>query len=224
VTFHPTSPTSLQPVSGQYFAPSGLTGATAASRYVGATAAGAPGSGTFAIGDYVIDQSGAIWVCTVAGSPGTWVKLGQLDATASDIQPVGTALAAGSVGKAADAGHVHTGLALQATTPVAGYTLINGTGTIISYTSPNDGAIHPVAVFGGVRVTSTETGGAIQLSYTYPDGSATTDSLNAGGAGAGHNLFTARLALIEANTAFQINQSSALSSGAAVAWAQIWAG
>jgi hypothetical protein len=55
---------------------SGLTGATAASRYVGATASGAPGSGTFAIGDFVIDQTAKIYVCTVAGSPGTWVQVG----------------------------------------------------------------------------------------------------------------------------------------------------
>jgi hypothetical protein len=55
---------------------SGLTGATAASRYVGATASGAPASGTFAIGDFVIDQTAKIYVCTVAGSPGTWVQVG----------------------------------------------------------------------------------------------------------------------------------------------------
>lgn len=53
---------------------SGLTGATAASRYCGATASGAPASGTFAVGDYVIDQTGTIWICTVAGSPGTWAS------------------------------------------------------------------------------------------------------------------------------------------------------
>ena len=51
---------------------SGLTGATAASRYVGATTSGAPASGTFAVGDYVIDQGGIVWVCTTAGSPGVW--------------------------------------------------------------------------------------------------------------------------------------------------------
>ena len=55
---------------------SGLTGATAASRYVGATASGAPVSGTFAKGDYVIDQTGIIWVCTTAGSPGTFTQSG----------------------------------------------------------------------------------------------------------------------------------------------------
>src|SRR5208283_497039 len=55
---------------------SALTGATAATRYVGGTASGAPASGTFAVGDYVVDQTGKMWVCTVAGSPGTWTQVG----------------------------------------------------------------------------------------------------------------------------------------------------
>ncbi len=55
--------------------PLALTGATATTRYVGATATGAPASGTFAVGDYVIAQDGGIYVCTVAGSPGTWVAV-----------------------------------------------------------------------------------------------------------------------------------------------------
>lgn len=87
---------------------SGLTGAIAASRYAGATTSGAPTSGTFAVGDYVIDQTGLLWVCTTAGSPGTWTKASPtLDSTASDIQPDGATAVAGSTGKAADAGHVH---------------------------------------------------------------------------------------------------------------------
>jgi hypothetical protein len=53
--------------SGNQTAPawiaSGLTGATAASRYVGATASGAP-------------ASGKVFVCTSAGTPGTWVQVG----------------------------------------------------------------------------------------------------------------------------------------------------
>ena len=56
------------------YAPTGLTGATTATRYVGGTASGAPGSGTFATGDYVIDQSGSIWICTAGGTPGTWTR------------------------------------------------------------------------------------------------------------------------------------------------------
>lgn len=56
-------------------APSGLTGATAKSRYVGATNSGSPVSGTFAVGDFIVDRSGLMWVCTAAGTPGTWVGL-----------------------------------------------------------------------------------------------------------------------------------------------------
>lgn len=59
------------------FAPTGLAGATAASRYAGATTSGAPGSGTFAVGDYVIDRSGKVWICTAAGTPGTWTQSGE---------------------------------------------------------------------------------------------------------------------------------------------------
>ena len=71
----------LAPLSGATFtgevvAPdfkaSGLTGATVATRYVGGTTNGAPTSGTFAVGDFIVDQTATIWVCTTAGTPGTW--------------------------------------------------------------------------------------------------------------------------------------------------------
>lgn len=62
-----------------------LTGATAASRYVGATTAGAPTSGTFAVGDFVIDQGGTVWICTTAGTPGTW-------STTKPVDPLARAL------------------------------------------------------------------------------------------------------------------------------------
>lgn len=53
-----------------------LTGATATSRYVGATAGGAPVTGTFQVGDWIIDRATpSIYICTVAGSPGTWVAI-----------------------------------------------------------------------------------------------------------------------------------------------------
>lgn len=70
------TPMIVSNLSTVYFAPSGLTGATAGSRYVGATSSGAPVTGTFLQGDYVIDRSGSIYICTVAGSPGTWVAPG----------------------------------------------------------------------------------------------------------------------------------------------------
>lgn len=66
----------LVPWQAPAFIPAGLTGATAASRFVGATTSGAPSSGAFLVGDFVIDQTGACWVCTTAGSPGLWAQVG----------------------------------------------------------------------------------------------------------------------------------------------------
>lgn len=67
-----TTATFTGEVKASDFAPTGLTGATAATRYVGGTTAGAPTSGTFAVGDWVMDQQATLWVCIIAGTPGTW--------------------------------------------------------------------------------------------------------------------------------------------------------
>jgi hypothetical protein len=65
------------PVSNASFiSVSGLTGATQASRYVGATATVAPTTGTFSTGDYIIAQSGNMYICTSGGTPGTWTVAG----------------------------------------------------------------------------------------------------------------------------------------------------
>jgi len=57
------------------FAPT-ATGATAATRYVGGTAAVAPTTGAHLAGDWVTTLTGQIFICTVAGTPGTWVLAG----------------------------------------------------------------------------------------------------------------------------------------------------
>lgn len=54
----------------------GISGATQPARFVGGTSSGAPSSGTFFTGDFVVDRSGAMWVCTATGSPGTWIQVG----------------------------------------------------------------------------------------------------------------------------------------------------
>ncbi len=65
-------------VAGDYFGamPAALTGATQAARFVGATTSGAPASGTFAVGDVVVARDGHVFVCTTAGSPGTFTDVG----------------------------------------------------------------------------------------------------------------------------------------------------
>lgn len=62
-------------VTGTTLTATGLTGATQASRYVGATTTGSPTTGTFVAGDFCIDRAGSIWICTVSGTPGTWVSI-----------------------------------------------------------------------------------------------------------------------------------------------------
>ena len=64
----------------------GVPGAQAASRYAGATSSGAPVSGTFLTGDYIIDQTGSIWICTVAGAPGTWTQSGGGSPTPTEVE------------------------------------------------------------------------------------------------------------------------------------------
>lgn len=53
----------------------GLTGAVTATRYVGGTASGAPASGTFLTGDWIVTTGGSIWICTAGGTPGTWTQV-----------------------------------------------------------------------------------------------------------------------------------------------------
>lgn len=57
-------------------APCNLPGTGAPTRWAGATAGGHPVSGAFVTGDWVIDTTGAIWICTAPGAPGTWARVG----------------------------------------------------------------------------------------------------------------------------------------------------
>lgn len=139
-----STPTTLAKVdaSGLFTAPgyatTGLTGATAASRYVGATASGAPAAGTFAVGDYVIAQNGSIYVCTVAGTPGTWSSVGGAGGHTHDGSGGATSLI---IGGTAEAG---------ASLPVASSA---GSIAIGDYANAGTGT-QPIAIGTGVNATS----------------------------------------------------------------------
>jgi hypothetical protein len=86
------------------------TGATAAAYFAGGTASGAPTTGTHNAGEFILDQSGSFWICTVTGTPGTWKQAGSVDTVAGDylsLVAAGAATIAGATGKPADAGHQH---------------------------------------------------------------------------------------------------------------------
>lgn len=109
----------------------------------------------------------------------------------------------------------------QAATPAAGFALQNATPTIIQWTAPNDGQLHRVEVFLTVNVSSAETGGGIQWTYTDPAGGTKSVNMNGGGQAAGsyHDLDGG---VVGAGTTVSISQSSALTAGAANAYAEIW--
>jgi len=62
--------------SATSYTTTGLTGATSPATFAGGTPSGPPASGTHAVGEYVIDLTGKVWICTGAGSPGTWTQAG----------------------------------------------------------------------------------------------------------------------------------------------------
>jgi hypothetical protein len=117
-----------------------------------------------------------------------------------------------------------TAMYLQATTGTAGYALVNGTGTILTWTAPNDGQLHRFTVFAAMNVTSGQTGGNVDLNFTLPDSSGPYAwGLFSGGQGTGFNYSQGgHLVVVKANTAVTVTQSSAQTAGAALMWAEIW--
>jgi len=149
------APSSNSIVSGTALAISGLTGSTVASRYVGQTASGAPASGAHLLGDFVTTTASEVFVCTVAGTPGTWVQViaGSLKALAlTDAMVSASAAIAASKLAPGLAGQV-----LQGTTP--------------SYAYPPGFEIAYDQITSGVNVASTTEGTPTAIiagtSHTY---------------------------------------------------------
>lgn len=112
----------------------------------------------------------------------------------------------------------------QAATPLAGYTLVNGTGNIITWNVPNDNQLHRFTVFAAEDITVATTGGTIAVSFTMPDNTGGAWGVLPGTqASLGFNFSqTSYLVLAKPGTTVTVLQSSALTAGAAVAWAEIW--
>lgn len=116
-------------------------------------------------------------------------------------------------------------LAPVASTGVAGFTKVNGTPNIITWTAPNDGAIHRFLIIASETVTATETGGAVSSTHTAPGGGvqAGVGNIFAGGkaAGTAHQLDGATC---QAGSTVTVQQTTALTAGGpTVVWAEIWA-
>jgi hypothetical protein len=114
-------------------------------------------------------------------------------------------------------------LAVQAATPLAGVALQNATPTLLSWTTPADGQLHRFTYFCAMDIAVTQVGGNVNIQWSAPDGSAQGYTLFVGGQGAGQNFTQTFLGvLVQAGSAVNIVQTSALTSGAATLWAEIW--
>lgn len=151
--------------SASYFSPSGLTGATAASRYGGATVSGAPTTGTWVAGDWVTAQNGHIWVCTSGGTPGTW---GEVGASAAAYSPSGRT---GATAYSEYAGATVSGAPLTGTWAVGQWIvdqqgkqwICTGAGTPGTWTQSSSGMANPMTtnqdvIVGGTSGTPTRLG------------------------------------------------------------------
>ena len=104
-------------------------------------------------------------------------------------------------------------------TPNAGVALVNGTPTILTYTTPNDGNQHTIIIAGSLVVAVLEVGGQVNVNYVT-GGVAGAHQLFAGAQAAGNfqpsNAFSV---VVDPNTVVSISQQSALTAGTATVFA-----
>lgn len=144
----------------------GIGNATQPTRFVGATTSGPPTGGPFNEGDFVIDRTNfTIWICSVAGSPGTWVtplaigrpmgKLYQLGAQTLGgggwnlINLGGEAFLSGGMTTNGPGGPGSNGFFVL---PITGYYQVNG---CIQFDTPDAGSV-PTNLNVGIYLAGTQ--------------------------------------------------------------------
>jgi hypothetical protein len=201
----------------------------------GADTNGAYGSvtahGVFLSGAYGCVITGTTGYNNSDLSPGSQQWGIYMDGACTDTVVIGNTIvgsAGGVVNYTAATGYWGVGsLGLVATTGAGGYALTNGTAAILSWTAPNDGLMHRAQVFASLHVTATETGGAVSTITTLPDSTANTVRVFTTNQTSGVYYPISQTCptefLIKANSTISFNQTTALSGGTAVTFAELWA-
>jgi hypothetical protein len=166
----PNNPLLPGVVTAQGFAPSGFSGSTQPTRFMGGTVSGAPTTGTWLQGDYVVGiTNGTMWVCTTAGSPGTWSGVGGgfagFGASVVSETAFGQSAALGSGTTAAYANHTHGTPATPVTSAIAGAG-IGVSGATGAVTITNSGVTNLALGATTANLTLTASTGSIQVSMS----------------------------------------------------------
>lgn len=149
-----TSSASVQSFTANVEAPaleaSGLTGTNAPAYFAGATNSGAPTTGTWTRGSFIVDLSGAGWICTATGTPGTWVGISgagvsSFNGRTGAVVPATSDYTAAQVHALPNPQNVDGSVTLNGTfsiPAIASYTIIRGTvtaATTITYPTATAG-------------------------------------------------------------------------------------
>lgn len=121
-----------------------------------------------------------------------------------------------------DSGKVTSSLAPIARTVTGGFALQNGTPGILTFTTPNDGQMHAYDVAAVLNVTTLEVGGAVTLQW-HAGGLSYTQTMFASALAVGTYTFSQNI-VCDPNTVVQVQQTAALTSGAASTLAAISGG
>lgn len=112
------------------------------------------------------------------------------------------------------------GLSLKAS--AYNFALQDATPTIATWTAPNDGKPHRFEAYTSLNVATTLVGGEIDINFTIPNGTATSQAIYNANQTAGQpwpNDTVSRI--IEPGSTVTITQT-AITSGAGTLWAEIW--
>ena len=164
-----------------------LAGSTTAVRFAGGVNGAIPSSGTYAVGDTVVDVTGKIYICTTAGAPGTavWATVGAGAGLTANNTWTGTNTFNNASGLVVQQG----GITVTGASSIAGALTVSTGGIAVTGNSTITGTLDGITTltattFAGALSGNASTATALQTSRTIQgigfDGTANITVVTAG--------------------------------------------
>ena len=164
-----------------------LAGSTTTVRFAGGVNGAIPSSGTYAVGDTVVDVTGKIYICTTAGAPGTavWVTVGAGAGLTANNTWTGTNTFNNASGLVVQQG----GITVTGASSIAGALTVSSGGIAVTGNSTITGTLGGITTltattFSGALSGNASTATALQTSRTIQgvdfDGTANITVVTAG--------------------------------------------